>query len=212
MRKPPIKVLCVDDHGIVRDGLLSLFSKHSDIKVVAMAASGEEAVTLFREHQPDITLMDLQLPEMSGLDAIRTILREFPAARIIVLTMYEGEEDIFRALEAGAVTYLLKDMLGEDLLRVMRDVHAGQRPIHPHIQERLDGRTGPGLSPREQQVIELISLGMRNKEIATALGIQEETAQVYVKKLFAKLKVHDRTAALAVALQRGILHLNPRRK
>lgn len=212
MRKPPIKVLCVDDHGIVRDGLLSLFSKHSDIKVVAMAASGEEAVTLFRAHRPDITLMDLQLPEMSGLDAIRAILREFPSARIIVLTMYEGEEDIFRALEAGAVTYLLKDMLGEDLLRVIRAVHAGERPIHPHIQARLDGRTGPSLSPREQQVIELISLGMRNKEIATALGIREETAQVYVKKLFAKLKVHDRTAALAVALQRGILHLHPRRR
>src|SRR5262245_49100918 len=176
MRKLRIKVLCVDDHGIVRDGLLSLFSKHSDIKVVAMAASGEEAVTLFRAHQPDITLMDLQLPGMSGLDAIRAILKEFPSARIIVLTMYEGEEDIFRALEAGAVTYLLKDMLGEDLLRVMRAVHDGERPIHPHIQERLDGRTGPGLSPREQQVIELISLGMRNKEIATALGIREETA------------------------------------
>ena len=212
MRKPPIKVLCVDDHGIVRDGLLSLFSKHSDIKVVAMAASGEEAVTLFRAHQPDITLMDLQLPEMSGLDAIRAILREFPSARIVVLTMYEGEEDIFRALEAGAVTYLLKDTLGEDLLRVIRAVHDGERPIHPHVQARLDGRTGPSLSPREQQVIELISLGMRNKEIATALGIREETAQVYVKKLFAKLKVHDRTAALAVALQRGILHLHPRKR
>ena len=207
-----ITVLCVDDHGIVRHGLLHLFAKHADIRVIGMAASGEEAVELFRGHPPDVTLMDLQLPAMSGLDAIRIILHEHPAARIIVLTTYEGEEDIFRALDAGAVTYLLKDMLADDLVRVIRAVHEGHRPIQPLIQERLESRGRSALSPREQQVIELIAMGMRNKEIATALGIHEETVQVYVKKLFAKLDVHDRTAALAEALRRGIVHVGRRKR
>ncbi len=208
MHKRPIRVLCVDDHAVVREGIAGLIGRQADIKLVAAAASGEEAVALFRTTRPDVTLMDLQLPGLSGLEAIRAIRQGFPDARIIVLTMYQGDEDIYRALRAGAVTYLLKDTLADELVRVVRQVHSGKQPINPDIQSRLDGRTGqPGLSPREAQVIELIAVGMRNKEIAALLGISEDTVQVHVKNMLLKLNVHDRTAAVTVALRRGIIHI-----
>jgi two-component system NarL family response regulator len=179
------------------------------MEVVASAASGEEAVVLFQRYRPDVTLMDLQLCGMSGVEAIRAIRGHDREARIVVLTMYQGDEDIFRAIDAGATTYLLKDTLSDDLVRVVREVHAGQQSLRPEVEARLAERAaGPTLTPRELEVIELIALGMRNKEIAASLGISDETAQVHVKHILAKLKVKDRSAAITVALRRGIIHLS----
>jgi DNA-binding NarL/FixJ family response regulator len=200
----------VDDHRLVLAGIELMIGRQSDMAVVGSASTGEEAVSLFRQHRPDITLMDLQLPVMTGLEAIRAIRHLSPEARIIVLTMYHGDEDIHRALVAGASTYLLKDMLSDDLMRVIREVHAGQRALLPDVQVRLDERaTRPSLTPREVQVTELIGRGLRNKEIASELHISEETVQVHVKSILTKLSVNDRTAAVNVAMRRGIIHLAP---
>jgi DNA-binding NarL/FixJ family response regulator len=208
VKNAQIGVLCVDDHRIVREGIALIIGRQPDMTVIGSAATGEEAVAHFRRHRPDVTLMDLQLGAMSGVDAIRAIRVLDPAARIVVLTMYQGDEDIHRALQAGATTYLLKDTLSDDLIRVVREVHAGEKPIGQDVQARLAERAaGPTLTPREIQVVELISRGMRNKEIAAALGITDETAQVHVKNILAKLKVQDRTAAINVALRRGIIHI-----
>jgi DNA-binding NarL/FixJ family response regulator len=204
----PIRVLCVDDHALIRDALTLKVDLEPDMRMVAAAATGEQALEYFRLHRPDVTLMDLQLPTMSGLDAIRAIRREDPHARIVVLTMYEGDEDIYRAIQAGAATYLLKDTLADDLIRMVRDVHGGARPIPADIAERLAERSEQGtLTPREVQVVELIATGMRNREIAGALRISEETVQVHVKNILAKLRVQDRTAAVTMALRRGIIHI-----
>lgn len=203
-----IRVLCVDDHRIVREGLGLIIDREPDMHVVGFAATGEEAVAIFARERPDVTLMDLQLPTMSGLEAIQSIRREDPDARIVVLTMYQGDEDIHRALSAGASTYLLKDTLSDDLIRIVREVHAGRRPIRAEVKARLDERAAqPTLTPREVQVMERVAEGRRNKEIATALGISEETVQVHLKNIFAKLKVGERTAAVNVALRRGIVHI-----
>lgn len=203
-----IGVLCVDDHRILLDGLELLINRQPDMHVVAAAEKGEDALKLFREHRPDVVLMDLHLRRMSGLDAIRAIRAEDPNARIIVLTTYHGDEDIYRALEAGARSYLLKDALSDELVNVIREVHGGARPIHPAVAVLLAARTDlPDLSPREITVIQLIAKGLRNKEIADVLSISEETVKVHIKNIFAKLKVSDRTAVVAVALRRGILHV-----
>jgi DNA-binding NarL/FixJ family response regulator len=208
MTNPRIRVLCVDDHRIVREGIGLIIARQPDMEVVGSAATGEEAVAVFTRERPDVTLMDLQLPTMSGLEAIHAIRREDADARIIVLTMYQGDEDIHRALTAGATTYLLKDTLSDDLIRFVREVHAGRRPIRPDVKARLDERaTQPTLTPREVQVMELVSEGKRNKEIAVRLGISEETVQVHLKNIFAKLKVGERTAAVNVAIRRGIVHI-----
>jgi len=208
MTSPPIRVLCVDDHRIVREGIGLIIARQPDMEVVGSAATGEEAVALFKRERPDVTLMDLQLSTMSGLEAIQAIRREDADARIIVLTMYQGDEDIHRALTAGATTYLLKDTLSDDLIRFVREVHAGRRPIRADVKARLDERaTQPTLTPREVQVMELVSEGKRNKEIAVLLGISEETVQVHLKNIFAKLKVGERTAAVNVAIRRGIVHI-----
>ena len=210
MAKSKIRILCVDDHRLVLNGIELMIGRQSDMTVVGSATTGEEAVSLFQQHHPDITLMDLQLPVMTGLEAIRAIRHLAPDARIIVLTMYHGDEDIHRALMAGASTYLLKDMLSDDLMRVIREVHAGQRALLPDVQVRLDERaTRPSLTPREVQVTELIGRGLRNKEIASELHISEETVQVHVKSILTKLSVNDRTAAVNVAMRRGIIHLAP---
>ena len=208
MTEPKIRVLCVDDHRIVREGIALIITRQPDMEVVGSAADGEEAVAQFKRHRPDVTLMDLQLPAMTGLEAIKAIREDDPDARIIVLTMYQGDEDIHRALSAGATTYLLKDTLSDDLIRFVREVHAGRRPIRPEVKARLDERASqPTLTPREVQVMELVALGKRNKEIAALLGISEETVQVHLKNIFVKLKVSERTAAVNVALRRGIVHI-----
>ena len=210
MAKSRIRILCVDDHRLVLAGIELMIGRQPDMTVVGSATTGEEAVSLFRQHKPDITLMDLQLPVMTGLEAIRAIRHLAPEARIIVLTMYHGDEDIHRALAAGAWTYLLKDMLSDDLMRVIREVHAGQRLLLPDVKVRLDERaTRPSLTPREVQVTELIGRVLRNKEIASELHISEETVQVHVKSILTKLSVNDRTAAVNVAMRRGIIHLAP---
>lgn len=203
-----IRVLCVDDHRLMREGISRIVGVQPDMTVVAEASDGEGAVRQFLQHQPDVTLMDLQLPDMSGLQAIRAIHARHPAARIVVLTMYQGDEDIHRAVEAGAMGYLLKDTLPDDLIRVIRDVHAGRRGISPEIAAVLEARASqPTLTVRELQVLELLATGRRNKEIAAELGISGDTASAHIKSIFLKFNVHDRTAALAEALRRGIIHI-----
>ena len=203
-----IRVLCVDDHRVMLDGLALLIGRQPDMEVIASATSGEQAVELYARHLPDITLMDLQLPTMSGLEAIGEIRASHPDARIVVLTMYQGDEDIYRALEAGATAYLLKDTLAEDLVNVIREVHTGNRPIPADVAAALAVRkVQPSLTPREIEVVHLITQGLRNKEIAVTLGISEETAKVHVKNILAKLHVSDRAAVIAVAVRRGIIHI-----
>ena len=209
MGSAAIRVLCVDDHLIVRGGIALIISQQSDMSVVGLAGTGEEAVLQYRRHRPDITLMDLRLEGMSGLDAIREIRREAPDARIIALTMYQGDEDIHQALAAGAATYLLKNALTDDLIRVVREVHAGGRPLLANVKARLDERaTQPKLTPREIQVLELIAQGKRNKEVAEILGISVDTVPNHMKGIFLKLGVNERTAAVNVALRRGIVHID----
>ncbi|MEQ1730992.1 MAG: response regulator transcription factor [Vicinamibacterales bacterium] len=203
-----IRVLCTDDHRIVREGIALIINRQPDMEVVASAASGEEALGLFRAQRPDVTLMDLQLAGMSGLETIRAIRRVQATARIVVLTMYQGDEDIYRALKAGAAAYLLKDSLSDDLIRVIREVHAGKSSANAAVEARLAARASrPTLTPREIQVLELIAEGMRNRDIGRVLGVTEETVDVHVKNIRAKLDVNDRTAAINVAIKRGIIHI-----
>lgn len=204
----PIRVLCVDDHRLVLEGFTRIISLQSDFEVVGSATTGEEAVELFRRARPDVTLMDLQLPGMSGLEAIRVIRHEDPGARIVVVTMYQGDEDIFRALEAGATTYLLKDALPDELFDVIHRAYSGTSSLGPAVRARLAQRSEhPALTPREIDVLELVAEGLRNKEIAASLGLSETTVQVHVKNILSKLRVNDRTAAVNVALRRGIIHI-----
>jgi DNA-binding NarL/FixJ family response regulator len=194
---------------MVRAGLVATISPEPDMAIVASASNGREGLEQYRLHEPDITLMDLKMPDMGGVEAIRTIRAEFPNARIVVLSTYQGDEDIYRALEAGAVTYLLKDMLADKMMGVIREVAAGGRPIPPEIAQRLTPRMfQTALTNREVEVLQLVARGMRNKEIAGALKISEETVQGHVKNILSKLSVHDRTEAVAVAIRRGIVHLD----
>jgi DNA-binding NarL/FixJ family response regulator len=207
---PQIRILIVDDHPIVRKGLAATIEPEPDMEVVGSAGTGKQACELFREKLPDVTLMDLTLtPEMSGIQAIQAIRREFPDARIIVLSAYKGDEDIYRALHAGAATYLLKESLGDDLIPIIREVHAGGGPIPSQVGRKLADRVKqPALTARELEVLQLIATGMRNKEIAGALNISEETTQGHVKNILAKLNVHDRTEAVTLAIRRGIIHID----
>ena len=208
MPQPKIRVLCVDDHRLMREGIIRIVGLQPDMTVIAEASHGEEAVEQFLRHRPDITLMDLQLPRMNGLQAIQAIRKAQPDTRIVVLTMYHGDEDIYRALQAGAVGYLLKDTLPEDLIRVIREVHVGKKAIPSDVAAALAAREAqPSLTFRELQVLELLATGKRNKEIAAQLGISNDTARAHVKNIFLKFHVHDRTAALAEALRRGIIHI-----
>ena len=203
-----IRILCVDDHPLVLDGIKRKIELHSDMEVAATATTGEEALALFRQHRPDITLMDLQLPTMSGIEAIRTIRGEDPHAKIIVLTVYQGDEDIYRALKAGAAAYVLKHTASDDLIQVVRNVHAGGHPIPADTAVQLAARLNrAAMTRREVTVLELVAQGMRNKEIAFRLGISEDTVEVHMRNIFAKLEVNDRTAAVMVALKRGIIHI-----
>jgi DNA-binding NarL/FixJ family response regulator len=204
----PIRVLCVDDHRLMREGVARIVGVHADMEVVGGASNGDQAVAQFVEQRPDVTLMDLQLPVVNGIEAIRRIRQIDPAARIVVLTMYEGDENIHRAFDAGAMAYVLKDAIPDDLIHVIREVHAGRRVISPDIQRALAQRaTQRTLTVREQQVLELLAKGMRNKEIASALGITADTTGAHVKSIYAKFGVHDRTAALAEAIRRGLIYI-----
>lgn len=207
-RPTKIRVLSVDDHRVMLEGLALLIGRQPDMQVVASATNGDQAVVQYLSVRPDVTLMDLQLPGTNGLEAIRQIRRADPEARIVVLTMYQGDEDVYRALEAGAATYLLKDALSDELVNVIRQVHHGDRPRTPEVEAQLESRRQqPVLTPREVQVVGLITEGLRNKEIAVSLGISEQTAKVHVKNILAKLRVNDRAAVISVAARRGIVHL-----
>jgi DNA-binding NarL/FixJ family response regulator len=205
----PIRILVIDDHPMIRAGLTATIEPEPDMIVVASASTGREGLEQFRVHRPDVTLMDLKMPDMGGVDAIRQIRAEFPSAQIIVLSTYQGDEDIYRALEAGAITYLLKDMIADKMMGVIREVAGGGRPILPEVAQRLTRRMfKPSLTARELEVLGLIGAGKRNKEIAGELNISEETVQGHVKNILAKLDVHDRTEAVSVAVRRGIVHLD----
>lgn len=204
-----IRVMIVDDHKIVRQGLVALINTEPDLTVVAEGSDGQQAVELFRQHKPDVTLMDLRMPRLSGVEATKAIRQIAPAARIIVLTTFDGDEDIYRALQAGAQSYLLKGVSFEDLTDAIRTVHAGQRRIPAAVAERLAERmAGEELTGREVQVLELIVRGKSNKEIGTALSISEATVKSHINSLLSKLGVADRTQAATTALQRGIIHLD----
>jgi len=207
--RPPIRVLAADDHPMVRAGLAAVIGAESDMEFVGEAATGQEALAMYREHRPDVVLMDLGMPGTDGLTATRAILSEFPAARIVVLTTYDGDDDIYRALAAGAKGYLLKDMLRTQVLETIRAVHRGSRVIPTEIATRLAEHTPrQELSEREREVLELLSRGLSNKEIAAVIGRAEETVKVHLKNIFAKLGVEDRTEAVTTAVRRGILHLD----
>ena len=204
-----IRIVCVDDHRVVREGISAVLERQEDMAVVGAGATGLQAIELYRTHRPDVLVMDLQMPVMGGLEAILAIRAEAPAARIVVLTMYHGEEDIYRAVAAGAATYLLKEAILDDLARVVREVHNGNSRLPDDVQRILAGRsTQEALTGREAEVLELVAQGLRNKEIAEALGISQETAKVHVKNILNKLNVSDRTAAVTTALKRGILHVS----
>jgi two-component system NarL family response regulator len=203
-----IRLLIVDDHPFLRAGLAAVISSQSDMHVVAEGANGEEAVALFARHHPDITLMDLRMPVMSGIEAIAKIRAATPEARIIVLTTYDGDENIYRAFREGARGYLLKEMDRRVVLEAIRVVHRGEQYVPSEIDKRLTERlNAPSLTSREIEVLQFIAKGLRNSEIAKMLTITEGTVKIYVKKILYKLNVSDRTEAATVGLQRGIIHL-----
>lgn len=204
-----IRVLCVDDHPIVRKGIASLLANEPDLKLVGEAATGREAVERYRATQPDVTLMDLRLPDFNGVTATRMIREEFPEARIIALTSYDGDQDIYRALEAGARGYLLKEMVHTDLLRAIRVVHSGKRLIPPEVSARLTEYFPQiVLTEREVEVLSFVARGMANKDIAHRLGTASGTVKMHVQNILSKLGASDRTHAVTIAMERGILHLH----
>jgi DNA-binding NarL/FixJ family response regulator len=203
-----IKILIVDDHPVVRDGLSAIISRRSDMQVVGEAENGSQALDLFRAHRPDVTLMDLQLPERSGVEVITTLRQEFPTARFIVFTTFDGDDDIYRALSAGAQGYLLKGTPRDTLLEAIRAIHAGRKHIPPDVAAKLAERIGYAeLTEREVEVLRAIVAGQSNKEIGAALSITEGTVKVHVSSLLGKLGVQDRTQAVTEALKRGIVRL-----
>ncbi|HET7293492.1 MAG TPA: response regulator transcription factor [Vicinamibacteria bacterium] len=204
----PIRVLAVDDHPLVLQGIAGLIGIQADMTLVAQAGNGREAIQQFRTHRPDVTLMDLQMPEMNGLDALLAIRAEFPEARIIMLTTYEGDVHILRALKAGAQGYLLKGTLHSELLRTIRAVHAGRRSLSPEVSFQVAQHAGDeGLTPAEIAVLRLIASGNANKEIADQLGVTEDTVKGRVKSILSKLDANDRTHAAIIGLKRGIIEL-----
>jgi DNA-binding NarL/FixJ family response regulator len=204
----PIRILCVDDHALVRDGIASLLGSQEDMRVVAEAGTGLEALGEFRKHRPDITLMDLRMPDMNGIDAMIAILNNFPNARFIVLTTYSGDVEIVRALRAGAQAYLLKGHLRKELFETIRNVHDGRRRIPPEIASQIANHTADSsLSIREIDVLQLIAAGNANKLVADKLSISEDTVKGHVKSILSKLDAHDRTHAVTIAMKRGIIEL-----
>jgi len=205
---PRIRVLCVDDHPLVRKGIASILSNESDMQLVAEAGDGKEAVDRFREFHPDVTLMDLRMPRMDGVAATQAIRKEFPDARIIALTSYDGDQDIYRALEAGVRGYMLKEMVHTDVLRAIRTVYSGKRLMPHEVAERLtEYFPQVALTPREVEVLGFVARGMANKEIAEKLGTASGTIKMHIQNILEKLGAADRTHAVTIAIQRGILHL-----
>ena len=203
-----IRVVVVDDHPLLRKGIAALVNAETDMKLVAEASTGVEAIRQFRQHRPDITLMDLQMPDMNGIDATTAIRQEFPDARIIVLTTYAGDVQVVRALKAGARGYLLKAEVNEELLETIRRVHAGHRRIPPELAAEVAEYTArEALSEREVEVLRLVAAGNANKEIAARLSIGEDTVKRHVTNILAKLQANDRTHAVTIALKRGIIEL-----
>ena len=203
-----IRVLAVDDHPLLRKGIAALVNAEHDMKLVAEASTGLEAIKQFKQHQPDVTLMDLQMPEMSGIEATIAIRQEFPEARIIVLTTYTGDMQVVRALKAGARGYILKAKVNQELLDIIRSVHAGQRRIPTEVAAEVAENSGKeNLSGRELDVLRLIATGNANKEIGARLSIGEDTVKSHVTSILAKLDANDRTHAVTIALKRGIIEL-----
>jgi DNA-binding NarL/FixJ family response regulator len=207
--KRPIRVMVVEDHQIVREGIVSLLQAHDDFEVVAEAGDGQAAIALFREHKPDVMLVDLRMPKVDGVEVIRVLRRDFPESRFLVLTTYDSEDDISRALQAGASGYLLKGTNRSTLRDALRLIHAGRRYIPPEIADRvLPGPAAEELTDREVQVLRRIAEGMSNREIGEQLGISESTVKTHVNRLLGKLGVTDRTKALVLALKRGLVHID----
>jgi len=201
-----IRILAVDDHLIFRQGIAAILASQADMTLIAEASNGREAVRAFRQHRPDITLMDLQMPEMNGLDALREICREFPDARIIVLTTYTGDVQVMRALKTGARAYLLKTLLDKELLDTIRAVHGGRRILSADVSYALaEHATAEALTPSEVEVLRLIAAGNANKEIAARLSVTEETVKGRVRNILAKLGANDRTHAAMIGLKRGLI-------
>ena len=208
MTAPPIRILYIDDHTLVREGVAALINRQPDMQVIAEASSGSEGVEQFRLHQPDVSLVDLRLPGISGIEVIAKILDERPGARILVISSSEGDVDIHRALSAGALGYVLKGMPREALLEAIRKVHRGEKAIPPEVAAAVAGHlTDDPLTSREIEVLVIVATGARNREIAVNLGISEETVKMHVKSIISKLGAEDRTGAVTTAIKRGVIHL-----
>lgn len=203
-----IRVFSVDDHPLMHEGIAALINNQADMTLVSEASDGKSALVGFREHLPDVTLMDLRLPDMSGIEAMESILKEFPNARVIILTMFEGDVEIQRALKAGARGYMLKTMPPKELVKIIRRVHAGKKYIPPEVAANLaEHFSNDELTPRETEVLAQIAEGNRNRDIAERLFISEETVKVHIKHIMDKLDANDRTQAVAIAIRRGIIRL-----